>query len=52
MQKMIVNDLTNQEKRVSLEVDKMAFKSLFLWIQLRQQFVGVIYFGEVSMNGY
>jgi predicted acetyltransferase len=47
MQKMIVNDLTNQEKTVSLEVDKIACKSLLLWIQLRQQFVGEIDFGDV-----
>lgn len=47
---MIVNNLTDQEKRVSLEIDEMGCKSLLLWIQSRQQFVGDFDFGDVSMN--
>ncbi|EFX80259.1 hypothetical protein DAPPUDRAFT_103668 [Daphnia pulex] len=48
--KMIVNDLKDQEKKVSLEIDEMACKSLLLWIQPRQQFVGEVDFGNVPMN--
>ena len=48
--KMIINDLPDQQKRVSLEVDEMACKSLLLWIPSRQHFVVKVDFGDVSMN--
>lgn len=49
--KMIVDCLTQQhEKRVSVEIDEMACKSLLLWIQSRQQFVGEVDFGRVIMD--
>jgi hypothetical protein len=47
---LIADELTDQEKRIIFEVDLMAFKSIFLWIQSRQQFVGEVDFGDVSMN--
>ncbi|XP_045031040.1 uncharacterized protein LOC123473779 [Daphnia magna] len=37
------------ERSISLEVDEMACKSLLLWIQSRQQFVGEVDFGGVGV---
>lgn len=49
--RMIVDGLTKEhEKRVSVEIDEMACKSLLLWIQSRQQFVGEVDFGGVAMD--
>lgn len=39
----------SHERSISLEVDEMACKSLLLWIQSRQQFVGEVDFGGVDV---
>lgn len=49
---MIFQSLTHiNERRISIEIDEMQCRSLMLWIQSRQEFVGKIDFGEVKVNG-